>query len=253
MPTARFDAFPISRPQNLTRLLGSRVTLISPQDTLALEITFDPHTGLNTLRQGATDTMLTADVFRFRGLYYFVESLGDSSCWVHAVRIERGQVQGLNTGYWQMDSLTSLVKQNAWPELVRYHSAARDSFRLRFDRRVLRKFYAGQPGIFPIYRVQPQSTAQRALVTQPHTTAPDTSISLYPNPASRQATLDFGTAADREVQVYTTQGGLIKTYSVKASLFVLPVAELPAATYLVRITSMNSSKPGRTLRLLVQH
>ncbi|MBG8552979.1 T9SS type A sorting domain-containing protein [Hymenobacter guriensis] len=152
-----------------------------------------------------------------------------------------------------MDSLTSLVKQNAWPDLIRYHSAARDSFRLRFDRRTLRKFYAGQPGIFPIYRVQPESTAQRAVVTQPHTAAPDTSISLYPNPASRHATLDFGTAAHREVQVYTTQGRLLKSYSSEASRFVLPVSQLPAATYLVCITPMNSSKQSRTFRLLVQH
>ncbi|WBA40602.1 T9SS type A sorting domain-containing protein [Hymenobacter canadensis] len=253
-PTAEFDAFQLPRPVNLARVLGPTPVLLSNHDTLALRLQFDAATGFTSFAlagDSADENWFTARAFRFRGLYYLVEERPDSGCWVHAVRIRRGQVQGLGTGFAQMLDLSLAARQGRWPALVRFRSPDGDSVRLRFDRRQLRSFYVAEVDSFITYRLAtapaagPRSTPVLAAgaVLLPR---------LYPNPASTTATVDFGEAAARQVQLYDERGRLLQSYPVAASQLALPVAGLPNGTYSVRVQAPDKARPT-TLRLLVAH
>ncbi len=154
-PAAQFDALPVPRPLNLRRVLKSELTLAGSTDTLRLRLTYDARTGQNILTDATADTVLAARVFRFRGLYYFVQAGPDATSWVHSVRIRHGRIQGFNTGYQQMQALSLRVRRGDFAELVRFGNPVADSFRLRFDRRQLRDFYRAQADSSPVYRVLP--------------------------------------------------------------------------------------------------
>ncbi|WBO83541.1 T9SS type A sorting domain-containing protein [Hymenobacter yonginensis] len=253
-PTTEFDVFALPRPVNLARVLGPAPVLLGEQDTLALRLQFDAATGFTSFAlagDSADENWFTARAFRFRGLYYLVEEQPDSGYWVHAVRIRRGQVQGLSTGYHQMLDLSQDARQGRWPGLVRFRALSGDSMRLRFDRRQLRAFYAAEVDSFATYRIATAPAAKPGPASA-HTTSTAQSISLYPNPASTTATVNFGEAAARQVQLYNEQGQLLQAYTAASSQLALPVADLPNGTYLVRVTEAGKARPA-TLRLLVAH
>jgi hypothetical protein len=258
LPEASFDAVAACRPVNLARVLGSDITLLGRTDTVTLHLNFDPATGINTFTAASADTLLTARAFRFRRLYHLVETFSDSSYWVHAVRIRRVEVQGLNTGYSQMYALSAAVKQGQWPELVRFHNAQNDSFRLRFDRRMLRDFYTAQVDSFPVLRVQ-KSTVPRlkpatsaGVAAERFTPAPSPTIAIFPNPASTVATLTFDVEAPRTVRLYDLTGRCLYTWETVESRLQLPVRKLAAGSYLVRTCIKGANAAVVTTRLVVQ-
>ncbi|PJJ59642.1 T9SS type A sorting domain-containing protein [Hymenobacter chitinivorans] len=249
-PAARFDTFAVTRPINLARQLGSEVTLLGLQDTLQLRLNFDPGSGTTLVTRAQDSTVvLEARIFARRGLYYAVEDL-KSGCWVHALRIGKGQVQGLATGYKQMEDLSTLVQHGSFPELVRYRSLSDDSIRLRFEARPLRRFYLAELDSFPTYRLAPASSAVAAAKATAATAEPDRP-SLYPNPAATTTTLRCATAAPRTVRVYNHTGQLVHTVAALEAYTTIPVQDLPAGTYVVRVTQ--PAQPAYTTRLLVQH
>lgn len=249
-PEAQFDPVAVRRPLNLARKLGPALTLAGVNDTFQLRLTFDGATGRTIFTTPTDDTVLVARVFRFRGLYYLVESGTHGADWVHAARIGRGQVQGLGTGYEQMRALSEQTRNGAFSELVRFRSAANDSLRLRFDRRQLRSFYAAQLDSLPIYR----------LLGAEHPTAPAegpappaaAGLGPYPNPAQQQTTLDFPTAANRLVTLYNNQGYAIRTFPATDARLTFSVADLPAGNYVVRISGADAGVAPLVRRLLVQ-
>lgn len=248
--TASFDAFPLPRAVNLARVLGPEPVLLGLQDTLALRLHFDAATGRTEFSMQEDSTMhswFTARAFRFRGLYYLVEERSDARCWVQAVRIQLGQVQGLGTGYHQMQALSQAVWQGAWPQLL---VSTDDSMRLRFNRQQLRKFYAEEVDRFTTYRLAGTSGAQAAARGANFT--PARLISLYPNPASTSATVVFQDTAAHQVQLYDEQGRILQSYATAAHQQSFPVADLPAGTYLVRIQPAGGG-PATMLRLAVAH
>nr|WP_262908630.1 T9SS type A sorting domain-containing protein [Hymenobacter translucens] len=148
-----------------------------------------------------------------------------------------------------MEDLSTVVQQGGLGELVRYRSLRDDSICLRFDAGRLRRFYRTELDSFPSYRLVANQSGRRA--TDAKADASVTAVSLYPNPATSRATLTFGTAAIRTVQLYSSQGRLVQTLSASGSSKELAVQELPAGTYLVRISS--PSADVQTRRLLVEH
>ncbi|WP_019946200.1 T9SS type A sorting domain-containing protein [Hymenobacter aerophilus] len=249
-PKAQFDPIAVKRPLNMTRKLSDEFTLVSPDDTLELRLAFDAATGRNTFITSTADTVLTARVFRFRGLYYFVETGSDGANWVHAARIGRGQVQGLNTGYRQMIALSGQVQQGNFSELVRFRNASNDSLRLRFDRRQLRNFYAAQLDSLPVYRLQTRESRSIPAEALAPSVAPV--VGPYPNPARQQASLDFAIAADRLVTLCDEHGRLLRTFSAVGRRLTFSVADLPTGNYIVRIREGNGGAAPLALRLLVE-
>ena len=249
-PAASFDAFPLPRPVNLVHVLGSAPFLLGPSDTLALRLRFDAATGYTEFslqEDSTTQSWFTARAFRFRKLYYLVEERPNARYWVHAVRIRRGQVQGLGTGYRQMLDLSQAVWQGHWPQLLAPNG---DSMQLRFNRQQLRKFYTKEVDRFTTYRLATTSASQAATPSADLT--PIQLISLYPNPASTSATVVFKDTAAHLVQLYDERGRLLQSYATAANQLSLPVANLPAGTYLVR-TQLAAKGPTLTLRLAVAH
>ncbi|MCB2407818.1 T9SS type A sorting domain-containing protein [Hymenobacter lucidus] len=244
-PAARFDTFSIVRPVNLAKELGHELTLVA-RDTLQLRLQSDPASG-STLITNTDDStvLLDARIFYRRGLYYAVEDL-KSGCWVHAFRVHRNQVQGLATGYKQMEDLSTLVQHGNFADLARYRSLSDDSIRLRFDARLLRRFYLAELDSFPRYRITTAPPGLAAAVT----VAPADQLSLHPNPAATITTLTFTTAAPRTVSVYNASGQLMRTIPAQTARTAISVQDLPAGTYVVRVTS--ATHPAQTARLLVQ-
>lgn len=245
-PAARFDQFTVARPINLSQELGPTVTLLNSEDTLQLRLQFAPTTG-TTLITNAQDSavFLEARIFYQRGLYYAVEDQ-QSGCWVHALRIRKGQIQGLATGFKQMEDLSALVQHGSFSELVRYRSFSDDSIRLRFSAQPLRRFYLAELDSFPSYRIV---TSQPRVAAVPP--AAKASISVYPNPATSHATLTFGTSATRSVQVYSAQGQLVHTVLTQGLRQEVVVQNWPAGNYIVRVSTPAATT--QTARLLVQH
>ncbi|WP_190242456.1 T9SS type A sorting domain-containing protein [Hymenobacter lapidiphilus] len=234
----------------MAKKLGPNLTLAGPDDTLRLHLAFDVAMGSNIFTTPADDTVLVARVFRFRGLYYFVQTTHEGAHWVHAMRISRGQVQGFGTGYEQVLALSRRVKVGDFPELVRFRNAANDSLRLRFDKRQLRPFYVAQLDSIPAYKLlttEPLPGPAKASV--PPVAA---IIGPYPNPAREQTTLSFATAANRLVTLYDNQGRRLRTLPTTGSRLTFSVADLPAGNYVVRISWPDSAAAPLTRRLLVQ-
>ncbi|TYZ13341.1 T9SS type A sorting domain-containing protein [Hymenobacter lutimineralis] len=246
-PVAVFEAFELPRPVNMARVLGPAPLLLG-QDTLALRLRYAPATGVTTFwvqTDSSDQSWFAARAFRYRGLYYLVENQPEDGYRIHAVRIGRGQVQGLGTGYRQMRALSEAVWQGRFPQLL---SPAGDSMRLRYDRQRLRAFYTAQVEGFAPYAVVDESTASlRSDLIEAQAAAP----SLYPNPASTTATLTLAESGAREVSLYTKQGQLLRSYLVSTASLALPVDDLPNGLYLVRVKQ--AGKASATLRLQVSH
>lgn len=245
-PTARFDTFRLPRAVNLIRELGPEPLLLGTTDTLALRLQFDAATGFTHLQlrtNSAAQPWFTARAFRFHGLYYLVEERPETGYWVHAVRIGRGQVQGLGTGYRQMQALSEAAWQGHWPQLL---APDGDSMRLRFDARQLRPFYEEQAAQAATYQL-----ASRPASSGPAPALPVSAPTVYPNPASTEATVASTTAA-RTVQLYDERGRLLHEYPISAAQLTIPVAGLANGYYLVRILPAGPGRPT-TVRLAVAH
>jgi ribosomal protein S6 len=243
-PSATFDTFPIRHPQNLEKKLGSRLRLISAHDTLNLQVKYDPQSKRNIITQSGTqDTLLNAWALHHRRLYYLVQPHKDATYWVHAVRIRGNEVQGLATSWEQMMDLSQVVRQGAFPALVRYRSFTSDSSRLRFDVRQLHDFYAAEVDSFTVYQTV-SATAHRSSSSMPDVPT------LYPNPAQQQATLRFAEAGKRTVQVLSITGQCLYRTETDAHTLSLPVAQLPVGQYIVRASGLVGQKPS-SLQLLI--
>lgn len=254
-PAASFDPVAVPRPANLARVLGPDVTLVGMADTLHLRVSFAPSTGITTFAAAdSTQDTLHVRAFRFRGYYYLVETMPDARQWVHAVRIRRGTVQGLGTGLEQMSALSRQVQQGLWSELVRYRNAGNDSLCLRFDRKTLRPFFEAQADSSPVYRIQRsiRVDAARNTASEGYSFSASPRYSVYPNPAHTEATVNFGSAAQRVTQLYSAVGTLLHTYPTQAGQLILSVEQLPAGTYTLRILT-GPNKASDYLRLLVVH
>ncbi|MBT9394734.1 T9SS type A sorting domain-containing protein [Hymenobacter sp. NST-14] len=254
-PTTEFDAFPLPRAVNMARVLGPAPVLLGEQDTLALRLRFDPATGFTTFSlagDSVQEEWFTARAFRFRGLYYLVEERPDSGCWVHAVRIRRGRVQGLGSGYAQMLAVSNGTRQGRWPALVRFRALSGDSLRLRFDRQQLRAFYAAEVDSFSVYRLASVPQVRTAARPAAAAAAPMPWPKLYPNPAQTTATVDFGAAGARQVALCNELGQRLQSYPVAAAQLIVPVADLPDGAYLLRVQAPSAARPT-TLRLQVAH
>ncbi|AHJ99227.1 hypothetical protein Hsw_3632 [Hymenobacter swuensis DY53] len=249
-PPADFEAFKLPRPINMAQVLGNAPLLLGPQDTLMLRLRFDAATGYTEFslqEDSTTHSWFIARAFRFRKLYYLVEERQNARYWVHAVRIRRGQVQGLGTGYRQMLDLSQAAWQGHWPQLLASNG---DSMQLRFNRQQLRKFYTEEVDRFTTYRLATTSAGQAATPSADLT--PTQSMSLYPNPASTSATVVFKDTAAHLVQLYDERGRLLQSYATTENQLSFPVANLPAGTYLVR-TRLAANGATLTLRLAVTH
>ncbi|GAB3233814.1 hypothetical protein GCM10027346_22210 [Hymenobacter seoulensis] len=246
-PAARFDEFAIHHPINLARHLGSAPALVGKHDTLTLHVRFDPTSGHSLITaEPLGDTLLFAPVWRYKQLYYVMERLRTTGCWVYGMQIKRGQVRGLNTGYKQMIDLTQLVKQEHFNDLVRYQNVAGDSIRLRFDKAVLHSFYVAELDSVPVYRIL-------SVRDQPAVAASAIQPALFPNPASTTTTLTLQEGSVYTVFLYDSNGEQLNTWRTSASQLSLSVRELKAGTYLVRSVSGDNRRQAYTSRLVVEH
>lgn len=249
-PKAEFDPIAVRRPLNLVRQLGPDFTLAGSADTLHLRLTFDVPTGRNIFTTSANDTVLVARIFRFRGIHYFVQTSSDGADWVHATRIRRGQITGFNNGYEQMQALSKHILAGNLTELIRFRNITNDSLRLHFDKRQLHSFYAAQLDSLPVYEL----LANRPSSSSAEASASPASLVLgpYPNPASKQVTLDFATEAYRLIYLYNDQGSLLRTISAVGLRLTFSVADLSAGSYVLRVSQPNSKAAPLTRRLLVE-
>jgi len=160
-----------------------------------------------------------------------------------------------------MKALSSGVKRGQWPGLVRFRSVQNDSFRLRFDRRILRKFYIAQVDSFPTWHLEgvlsqsPKSTMLSAAPlsrTSDATSALTQTVAIFPNPASSEAMLDFGIPAPRTVQLHNLAGRCLRTWQTAEASLQLPVSELAPGLYSIHTVAAGKYASATTTRLLVQ-
>ncbi|NVO83803.1 T9SS type A sorting domain-containing protein [Hymenobacter terrestris] len=170
--------------------------------------------------------------------------------WVHAAYIRRGQITGFNTGYEQMQALSKHILAGNLTELVRFRNTANDSLRLRFDKRKFRSFYAAQLDSLLVYEL----LANRLSNSSAEASASPASLVLgpYPNPASKQVTLDFATDANRLIYLYNDQGRLLRTFPTLGLRLTFSVADLSAGSYVLRVNQPSSEAAPLTRRLLVE-
>jgi hypothetical protein len=224
------------------------VQLATEDDTLHLRISFNRATGRNVITDSqGCDTLLDTWVLRHRRLYYFVEPRPDSGCWVHAVRIRRGQLQGFGSSWPQMYEVGRQAREGHFPALLRFRSAKEDSIRLRFDIRQLHDFFAAEVDSLPIFHIiKPMPSPAPSIAVR---SSPD--IQLYPNPASTQATLAFDSSTQRTARLYNSAGQLLRQWPVSARENVFPVATYPAGEYWLRVSGQ--SHHYKAIRLVVSH
>ncbi|QJX46173.1 T9SS type A sorting domain-containing protein [Hymenobacter taeanensis] len=243
-PSTTFDAFHIRHPQNLEKVLGSRLHLVSARDTLDLQVQYNPVSKRNIItRSGTPDTLLNAWAFRYKQLYYVVQPNNGTAYWVHAMRIRGNEVQGLATGWEQMLDLSEAVKQGGFSGLVRYQSLTRDSSRLQFDVRQLRDFYTTEIDSFTVYRVA------TAAVRHPPSDTQEAPV-LYPNPAQHYTTVRFPEPGKRTVQLFTPTGQCVYRIETVAHTLTLPLSQLPVGQYTVRADGLRGQKAS-ALHLLI--
>ncbi|NLE63043.1 MAG: T9SS type A sorting domain-containing protein [Bacteroidales bacterium] len=66
-------------------------------------------------------------------------------------------------------------------------------------------------------------------------------ISIYPNPANTQLSIDNGDIAMQELLLYDISGRLLKRVSVHANTTSLDVSDLQNGIYLIKITTPNAT------------
>ncbi|WP_426493211.1 T9SS type A sorting domain-containing protein [Hymenobacter sp. 102] len=237
-PTVRFEPLPpLAAPRNLVDVLGPAGRLLGP-DTTQFVLRYDPRTQLNQfsmIRAADTVPWFAARAFRYRGLYYLVTSGSDSaSNWVHAARITRRSVQGLGTGYPQMQDLSAAVEGGQFAKLVRFRNFSADSVVMRFDKVALHRFYRTLPDSFPTYRLE---TAGSAPATAPLPEYPSVgTFSLYPNPAAQAVTATFAAPEARTIHVLDAAGRTVRTIATSAATTRIALDNFALGFYLLRVT-----------------
>ncbi|MBC8084255.1 MAG: T9SS type A sorting domain-containing protein [Hymenobacter sp.] len=245
-PPVSFDRYSVRQPLDLTQVLGREARLLSAQDTLELRVRYDSATGLNLITDATTgDTLQRVWVTRHRQLHYFIWPINDTCYWVHAVRIRRGQVQGLTDASRQIKHLEQAVRAGRFAHLVRYQDSATGVLRLRFEPKALRKFYTTVLDSLPSYRMGPRlnraATVRSASSPTPH---PEPLLqALYPNPATGAVTLRLASRRSCEVTIFMITGELVQVSPVLTAASTLDVRQLPAGRYVVRV---RESGTGRT-------
>jgi len=76
----------------------------------------------------------------------------------------------------------------------------------------------------------------------------ETNVSLYPNPASENATLQFGNSATRIVRIVSPAGQMVQEISTEETRIDLNLSGLNSGLYMVVIVE---NKEIKTLRLIV--
>ncbi|MBD2767149.1 T9SS type A sorting domain-containing protein [Hymenobacter sp. BT664] len=242
-PPIAFSSPPNGKAENLQQILGSQLTLTSERDTQHVWVHFDPHTQLNLLAAAETgDTLLLARVVRHHRLFYFIESASDSSYAVHAVRIRKRFVQGLNTNWQQMIYLDNATKRGHYGDLIQSRDLERGSQLLRFDLKSLHPFFRTVLDSLPRYSITHPEVVSPVQQPSRHVTISETSastgpLSMYPNPATDQVTLSFATTGRWTAQLFSPDGQLVQTQQVQTSSVVLPLTQLPPGNYLVKLTA----------------
>ena len=66
-------------------------------------------------------------------------------------------------------------------------------------------------------------------------------ISIYPNPANTQLSIDNGDIAMQELLLYDISGRLLKRVSVHANTTSLDVSDLQNGIYLIKITTRDAA------------
>ena len=240
-PSVYFEPYAVRHPLNLTRVLGEKVQLVSIQDTLAMHIVYEPTTGLNLLTNAANgDTLQRVWVTHYRRLYYFTWPINDTCYWVHAVRIRRGQVQGITDPYEQMKQLEHAIRTGRFPEILRHQDSIKGTMRLQFNRNVLRRFYAATLDSLPVYHIasylpKPDSPPPPVAAQLPPTTTAPLLRNLYPNPATDVVHVTLASSSPCKLSVFDMAGRLMLATPAIPAVSILDVHQLPAGRYVVRI------------------
>ncbi|MDF7813082.1 T9SS type A sorting domain-containing protein [Hymenobacter sp. YC55] len=257
-PLFYFSHYPVRHPLDLTKVVGREVRLLSGQDTLELRIQHDASTRLNLLTDAVSgDTLQRVWVCRYRGLYYFTWPISDTRYWVHAVRIKRNQVQGLDDAYRQLNLVEQAVRAGQFPDLVQHHDSATGILQLQFEPKKLHRLYTTMLDSLPIYKVEPRTpypnlTTKMASTLSITQTSKPLLNSMYPNPASDILTLRVTSNATCEATIYDIAGRPAQTISVPTATTTAQVQHLPAGNYVVRVREATTGRVA-TQRLRIEH
>lgn len=146
-----FDKPHPKRPRNLEKVLGSQFSIKRENDTISFKVNFNKISKVNVITETNTnDTIFYGMVAKYKKLYYFNQQFNDSTFWIHAVRIRKGYIQGLQTEWGQMkawdveiDSLFSIQNEDKNPlsSIVISYNPELERIRLTPKRKLIRAFY----------------------------------------------------------------------------------------------------------------
>ncbi|RAK63939.1 T9SS type A sorting domain-containing protein [Hymenobacter edaphi] len=252
--TYHFVNAPTAHRVNLARLLGERLTLVSATDTLELRVRFERATRTSmVLNARSGDTLMRGWVTRHRRLYYFAEPLRDSTYWIHAWRRTSGMVQGLTDDAAQMLALRAATDAGRLPPALVLPVLRADTLftkRLRYEAAALRPVFEALVDSCPPYRLQ---TAAPARLAAGEAGAAALIGEVYPNPAPAGGLVHVRTGGAAEVS-YTlldAQGRRWRRGQQLRASFTLPLENVPAGTYLLRLTEPASGRTA-TRHLVVE-
>lgn len=198
IPKSAFDApFPKAN-KDLTNILGTKLYLKRGKDTTILTIHNTGKYNLITDKNG--DTIFCGKVSQYKGLYYFSQSLTDTTYLIYAVKVENNLLYGLNAPWYEGIIIDHHIKKGEYKDLVKKISPDGMVIRLHAIKPEMHKLYTMIMDSLPpdtILRVPQNITA---VLTKADTVSAVTEVDpeeyemfskVYPNPATDSVTIEM--------------------------------------------------------------
>lgn len=242
VPKSSFDSpFPKAN-KDLSQILGSKLYIKRGKDTAILNIRNTGKYNLITDKNG--DTIFCGTVSHFRGLYYFSQSITDTSYLIYAVKIVGDKMYGLNAPWYEGVIIDHHIKKGEYKDMVK--SISRDSLVIRLHpvKSEMRKLYALimdsiPPDTLlavPAKMAQPVKIDIAAITAQFDPEEYALLSKVYPNPASDELNIELQQKGEVKYMISDILGKGITNGELHDTLNKVDVSTLHSGVYILTLT-----------------
>lgn len=252
------------KPKDLSLILEGNLLLSSEEDTTTIKIKFNPETKENIIISQEGDTILLGTVCKYRNLYYFNEEVNDTTYHIHAFKIEKHTIRGLDTKFFQMKALDDIFEQlqeksdssfRKYKPLLISFDEVNQIIRLRPHKKTMRKFYELVVEEFPEMTIIKKSDTiekqNNSANNKLENLRSEIVDKLYPNPAKRIVNIDLREKGNFQYQILDKSGIFVKKGELLSKLNQIDISNLKNGLYFLKIYN-NQKKEIETKKLIIE-
>jgi hypothetical protein len=253
MPKSSFEGpFP-KRNKNPTAVLGRQIWVKRGNDTIGIRVVSGK--GYNLLLDEQGDTLFQGTASRFRSLYFLSRQLNDSSFQIHALKIKGKLIYGLQGAWVQGFLVDNQIERGIWPQLVKYVTPDSTSYKLKTDKKLLRKLFVTILQTLPpdtLINMSPEREVEEAelISTQWDSEESEYISGIYPNPVRDKLTINLRSEGRLTYRLTGVNGVLMREGKLDEEKNTLFVGDIPAGMYV--LTLLNPASGDREVMKIVK-